>query len=42
VLATLNNGVIAVLRQHGERNLAALQRRFMRRFDQAINRLVLG
>lgn len=42
VLATLNNGVIAIRRQHGERNLAALQRRFMRRFDQAINRLGVG
>lgn len=42
VLAALNNGVIGVVRQHGERNLAAVQRRFMRRFDQAINRLGLG
>ena len=42
VLAALNNGVIAVVRQHGEHNLAAVQRRFMRRFDQAINCLGLG
>ena len=38
----LNNGVIAEVRQHGERNLAAVQRRFMHHFDQAINRLGLG
>ncbi len=42
VLATLNNGVIGLVQQHGERNLAAVQRVFMRRFDQAINRLGLG
>ncbi len=42
VLATLNNGVIGLVQQHGERTLAAVQRVFMRRFDQAINRLGLG
>ena len=41
VLAALNNGVIGLVRQHGERTLAAVQRHFMRRFDQAINRLEL-
>jgi predicted transposase YbfD/YdcC len=34
VLAALNNAVISLLGQHGERNLAALQRRFAYQFDR--------
>lgn len=41
VLAALNTAVIGLVRQHGESNLAAVQRRFLRRFDQALQRLGL-
>ena len=41
VLAALNNAVIGLAQRHGEQNLAALQRRFVRRFDQVLNRLDL-
>ena len=41
VLAAVNNGEIGLMHHHGERNLAAVQRRLMRRFDQLINRLEL-
>lgn len=39
VLAALNNAVIGVVLQHGERNLAAAQRRFAYHFDRALAHL---
>lgn len=39
VLAALNNTVIGLIRHHGEHNLAAVQRRFLYRWDQALHRL---
>lgn len=39
VMAALNNVVVSLLGQHGERNLAALQRRFAYQFDRFLARL---
>lgn len=39
VLATLNNAVIGLIRQHGERNLPAVQRQFVYQWDQALHDL---
>ena len=39
VLAALNNAVIGLIRHHGEHNLAAVQRRFLYLWDQALHRL---
>ena len=39
VLAALNNAVIGLIRQHGERNLAAVQRLFLYQWDQALHGL---
>ena len=39
VLAALNNVVISLLGQHGERNLAAVQRRFAYHFDRFLTHL---
>ncbi len=39
VMAALNNAVVSLLGQHGERNLAALQRRFAYRFDRCLVQL---
>jgi predicted transposase YbfD/YdcC len=36
VLAALNNAVIGLMRQHGEHNLPALQRRFAYHWDRAV------
>lgn len=42
VMAALNNTVIGLVRQQGERNLAAVQRRFAYHFDQALAYLRFG
>ena len=39
VLAALNNAVIGLIRQHGERNLPAVQRQFVYQWDQALHGL---
>ncbi len=39
VMAALNNVVVSLLGQHGERNLAAVQRRFAYHFDRFLARL---
>lgn len=39
VLAALNNAVIGLIRQHGERNLPAVQRHFLYQWDQALHAL---
>ena len=39
VLAALNNAVISLLGQHGERNLAAVQRTFAYHFDRFLAHL---
>ncbi len=39
VMAALNNAVISLLGQHGQRNLAAVQRRFAYQFDRWLARL---
>jgi hypothetical protein len=39
VMAGLNNVVVSLLGQHGERNLAAVQRRFAYHFDRFLARL---
>ena len=39
VLAALNNAVIGLIRHHGEHNLAAVQRRFLYLWDQALHHL---
>jgi hypothetical protein len=36
VMAALNNTVIGLLHQHGERNLPAMQRRFAYHFDRML------
>ena len=41
VMAALNNVVISLLGQHGERNLAAVQRRFAYQFDRWLAQLSL-
>jgi hypothetical protein len=38
-MAALNNVVVSLLGQHGERNLAAVQRRFAYHFDRFLARL---